>query len=455
MTDLNKSAVFTIAALMILILGVIGFESLIPISVVCTSPADCSSVGPFGTIILSFSRPVDVDKIESLWQTTPELPGKWEVVDDRNLRWTATKPLPSEQEYLLELHTGTAGKSGEQLADDSRWRIILRQPKILGMGMTEKNKFELYVMDVGGRQQPIQLTDTNGGFYDYSVSPNGDMIAYSVINEEQGADLWLMNRDGSDQRILLKCGTDVCITPEWSPVTTEIAYSRENSGVAVNSPHGAPRVWIVDYRTGLTSSLVSDPQEIGYGAKWSPDGAWLSYWDGVDGGVKMINRNTGKNYLVPSSSGESGCWLADSEHLVFTNTLIGLGEYHNVLLMTKRGDDFVETIMGENIEGGGTNIINPVCNPIQNSVTVSIQPNVNVPGRILVILDPENGQKTTVIDNLAMTPGAVSWSPDGNNLLFQIFELASSKTDTQIWMWDGRESRMVSSSGFRFPQWLP
>ena len=227
-----------------------------------------------------------------------------------------------------------------------------------------------------------QITASEGRVLNYAVSPNGEEIIFSARNDEYGADLWVVNRDGSGQELLLACGSDRCGVAAWSPVSHELAYTREAAGLEPQGAKGAPRIWMLNLDSLETAPLFDDDQKIGYGPKWSPDGQWLSIWDGVNGGVTVVNRQSGDTFLLESSSGDTGCWSADSQSLYYANLIVGESSFHNVVLKANIVDGTIETILGGNLEGEGMSYDNPECHPTQNLVAASIQPNTKIPANI-------------------------------------------------------------------------
>ena len=83
------------------------------------------------------------------------------------------------------------------------------------------------------------------------MHPQGEGIVYSVLREDGGADLWRMDRDGSEQRLLLACPEAACLDPAWSPDGETLAYERRDIWAgAPNLDPKAGRIWLLDLEEG-------------------------------------------------------------------------------------------------------------------------------------------------------------------------------------------------------------
>lgn len=455
MKKLDWVAIFIIFLITSLIVIVVFIGNNVPIAVTCKNPSPCDQVSPFGYVIFEFSRPVQAEQVEKLWQTTPITLGEWDWLDEQHVRWKSTKPLSAEKKVILEFLSGQAGQNGERINRNFQWEVSVRPPQIIATRKIGEGQ-ELFVYGIDDNVNGIQLTNINGRVYDFRVSPDGEEIAFSVVNDINGIDLWVVKRDGTDQQILLDCGGDQCSTPEWSPLMNEMVYTRKGSGLDPNGSKGVPRIWILNVTSGETAPLFSDPQEIGYGPKWSPDGEWLSIWDGLNGGIKIVNRNNGDSFMIESAAGDIGCWTPDSEYLYYSNMVSGEAGFRNVIQRADIKNQLITTVFGGDINGGGVSINYPGCSPSDNSLVVKIQPNVKVPGARLLLFFPENNDGILISDDLSRIPGFYSWTPDGEHLTYQTLKLGGNENDVETWVWDKQLGKTkLITNGIRMPQWLP
>jgi Tol biopolymer transport system component len=457
MKKIDWAASTVITGAILLLIGVVFIGNRIPITVSCQSPNPCTQVGPFGSVTFEFSRPVKSDLVESLWQTAPQLSskGKWEWLDNQHVRWYSVEPLPSDQKVTLQFTPGRVGENGEQIDHAVQWDVVVRSPRIIVVRHDGTGQ-ELFTYGMEAGSSEYQLTQTQGRVYDYQHSPDGESVVFSAINDQKGIDLWIVQRDGSNQHKLLDCGADRCTTPAWSPISQELAYTREGAGLDPNGPKGVPRIWILNIQSGQTSPLFTDLQKIGYGPKWSPDGQWLSIWNGSQGGIEVVNRETGNTFLLESASGDAGTWTQNSQFLYYDNTVVGETSFHNVVLRADISNQTVSTILGGNVEGGGLSVSNPVTSPTDKWVAVTIQENVQIPGRELFLLFPDSKDGISISDDLSRIPGFYSWTPDGNRLVYQLDVLGGKENDVEIWVWERKKGKSIRiTTGGRSPQWLP
>jgi dipeptidyl aminopeptidase/acylaminoacyl peptidase len=103
-------------------------------------------------------------------------------------------------------------------------------------------------------------------------SPDGSQLVLAVAAGGH-EDLWIVDADGSDARILSACEGD-CLyldDPDWSPDGRSVLFSRmrvADDGTVIGTLEQ------VDVASGATSVIVrAEPAHFYAGQRWSPDGA--------------------------------------------------------------------------------------------------------------------------------------------------------------------------------------
>jgi len=126
---------------------------------------------------------------------------------------------------------------------------------------------EIWVMDAAGGGMHDLVNDPDFSDWGPAWSPDGRLIAYDS-NRRVGLAIWLMNADGSDQRIITHGHGEY---PSWSPDGTRITYA----GGDYYDIH------VVDV-SGSNDRAITKSPAYDMGPAWSPDGAWIAYHTQVD-----------------------------------------------------------------------------------------------------------------------------------------------------------------------------
>ena len=148
----------------------------------------------------------------------------------------------------------------------------------------------------------VQLT-SDGGAVEARLSPDGQKVAYSKWMTEFNKELWLINSDGSGNRMLLSAVDIANLDAEkalslynfwWLPDSQKIGYETQ---FAVEI--GVPRSWdfqVIDTVTGEGGTLVPAGQSGNVLA--SPDGQKLAVTTATN--IRVIELSTGTHRMLLS-----------------------------------------------------------------------------------------------------------------------------------------------------------
>lgn len=153
-----------------------------------------------------------------------------------------TKPWGKTR--LVEFETSEGTGISLDISPDGRWIVF----DLLG---------HIYRMPASGGKAEA-LTQSSGLALNYHprISPDGKSIAF--ISDREGTDnLWVMNIDGSDPRIILKDADSRMTEPSWTTDGQAVLVSRRfmtNQGIVRTDD----RIWLVPLQ-GLPRPIVDEP----------------------------------------------------------------------------------------------------------------------------------------------------------------------------------------------------
>jgi len=336
-------------------------------------------------------------------------------------------------------------------------------PAILFLRADAQDRAQLFRQD-SPDQPPRQLTDPGApAIIDFALSPDGETIVYAA-QRAGGAALRLIAADGRDDRELLACPDAECSGAVWSPDGRRLVYERRTlaGGVA-----GSPRLYWLDPATGETLPLIEGDDTPGYGARFSPDGDWLSYVSPRDEGIVLYRLSDGAQRLLGSRVGRPAAWSPDSAQVIVGDLTLhaDLSGVPTPDRSTAQESSTVYLYRVALAETGTRQQLSPESAVDDSAPAWSpdgewVAFGRSVPdaafGRQLWLMRPDGSQARALTSEPDYYHGPPAWSPDGRYLLYQRYDLADPAAATEIWRLDmdsGEAMRLVAD-GF-LPAWLP
>jgi Tol biopolymer transport system component len=189
-----------------------------------------------------------------------------------------------------------------------------------------------------GSYQNVDIHLSSADLLDAQAAPDGRQIIYSTSEGlGEGSEIWSMNSDGSNQRLLLRlAGNPQSIAGmfAWSPDGRSVAYERLADSPV---PYLPASIWVMDSQGQHQRYLASGDGGHGFALSWSPNGHAIAFVSRVNAddsqanefaqalqsGVGVVNVESGRVHLVasPLQTGvqinTDPAWSIDSTQITF------------------------------------------------------------------------------------------------------------------------------------------
>jgi Tol biopolymer transport system component len=239
----------------------------------------------------------------------------------------------------------------------------------------------------------------------------------------------------------------------WSPDGKRIIYQVLET-TSVSGPAFAS-LWWLDPETKEEDHIFQDRQFPSFGARWSPDGEWLSFLSmGVSITLQVHNLNDGSRLEFPTKTGTPVIWSPDADALLFTDFM---GEENPMVHLLRL--DMDSQRVSSITQGEGIYERHAAWSPDGKSIAVvrHIQTGLEQSGGDQLWLIQPDGKDGRALDtNTNCMHGAPVWSPDGEYLLFDCISLDEAFSQRSLWLLEvatGEQSQ-ITETGFK-AVWLP
>jgi Tol biopolymer transport system component len=301
---------------------------------------------------------------------------------------------------------------------------------------------KLYLTPVEGDPAPLALTAEPYGVYDYAIRPDGTQFAYAARRADGGADLRLVNTDGTGLTDLLLCPGEACVSPAFSLDGLRLAYQRHVlvAGLTGAPGLGAAHVYVRTLATGL-DELMSDAEA--RFPRWAPDGR-LGYLDTGREAVVIHDLTTGALTFVPNASGEMGTWSPDG--CTWSTLNWPSPPCRRATPRRRRATGAFFTYHARHAghqraltfwRSGHRGRASPAYSPSGGWIAFGRKLQIRdqwTPGRQLWLMRPDGTGAYALTADPLYNHSAFTWSPDGRLLAYMRFQTADQSAPAEIWL---------------------
>ena len=294
---------------------------------------------------------------------------------------------------------------------------------------------------------PVALTIGPNSAVDFSPSPDGSRVIYIAQNENMEDEIWLADVNTGETKKLSDCKEAMCTQPVWSPDGSHVIY--EHMSLDATNATGLSTLWWIDMSKGLAQPLFQEDQLPGSNPRWSADGKWLSY--ATSENIQLHNLETGESRSIKSTLGTSALWSPDGKSVLYRDVIIQDNQFITQLFIYN-----LETNESTNVSPdlGFENIL-AAWSPDGQWIAV-VRRDLSIPrGDQIWIMKLDGSDAHAITDTPNSLHGTLSWSGDGQYILYDLYDLDAFPLASKLQMVDVTSAEItdLGIAGYN-PKWL-
>jgi len=312
---------------------------------------------------------------------------------------------------MAKIRNGSPPSQTESELGASKARVIY-------LNDDEKKHKQIFIVDINGGG-PRQITDAAKGVTDFALSPDQSQVIYIKQTEDIDYELWLLNLDSAENKMMFSCKQANCSQPIWSPDGNHIVYEY----MPLNE--GSSSLWWIDIASGKAQPVFQEARLPGTSPRWSPNGKWLSYT--TSEGIRLNQLESGESHLIPNILDVPVQWAPDSKSLLVLNIIIKNNQYVTQFFHYDVSSETLTNIStNENIE------ILAAWSPNGESIA-AVRRGFSIPrGDQIWLMNSDGSDARAITSASEVLHGSLNWSPDGKFILYDLYLLDSFPAESQL-----------------------
>ncbi len=322
---------------------------------------------------------------------------------------------------------------------------------LIAFSSDRTGSFEIYVKQISPVANEVQLTSDEQQNIEPAFSPDGSRIAY---HSNRRGGVWLVSVSGGTPRQLSDFGSH----PSWSPDGSHVAFqSASFREVGFNAANAQPpsTIWVVPSAGGTAVQITEVGKPVGgHGAPtWSPDGTRIAFDSSDYGNYSVWSIPSGGGEPRPISKGMNATdavFEPDGKAIYFVTSSGSAVQRQRI---SPNGDPVGES---EKLLDASASRIRQLSISAEGKRLVYSA--ISTSGDIWAV-DTNAGRSGSTAKPVQLTQGkgmrntTPAYSPDGKKIVYSSFKVGSG---FQTWVMDadGGHRLPLADNGSR-PHWFP
>jgi ABC-type nickel/cobalt efflux system permease component RcnA/Tol biopolymer transport system component len=326
-------------------------------------------------------------------------------------------------------------------------RRFIEEAQIIYLNTDENESKQLFIVDTKGNS-PRQLTNSTTRIMDYAIAPNQNQLVYLEETQELNYNFWIIDLNNEEKRKVASCKEAECGQPVWSPDSQHVMYEHLSVN-ADGTTTGISSLWWFDIKSGEAKSVFQEERLPGTNPSWSPNGEWLTYT--TPQGIHLYNLENSESRLIKNLLGQAVQWSPDSKSILLRDVIIKDNQFVTQLFLY---DPSSETLTNLNADENFENIL-AAWSPDGEFIAV-IRRDLSIErGDQMWIMEADGNNAHAITDAPAVLHGNLSWSPDGNYLLYDLYLLDTFPIESRVEILNIKTGEVINlgAEGYN-PQWV-
>lgn len=406
-------------------------------------------IGALGPIIINLRIPVEQKQFTNGIHISPKADLDFQF-NENELEIRPKSFFIADKDYQLSLSLEKTNDEEPATQNDYIWDFKTRSVCLIYLSSPILSP-EIWRYCFDG-QVRTQLSHTNGQVQYFNPSSDGNWIIYSTLNEKGVTDLWIMDRDGKQERNLYSCGMDTCIDTNFIFGGKKIIFVRIPKNTLITNTSN--EILIMDISSRQITTLMPDEKIQPSFLDASKDDKYISFFDQTSSSFWIWNVEKQSFTKIPSDSGLGGSWSRQSGEFTYSQMVFWGGIPYGEINRWNPVTGSIESLFGGKEELNEYFL--PQWRPQGDWLAAVYRPIEGSASKQIILLSKDVDGKIAVTIDQSYSYSSFSWSFDGEMIAYQRFQLGIPGSVPEIGVWRMSDQlHVIIEKNASSPKWIP